>query len=171
MVVGISQKLITPIIERTRNGVSEQNLANYVVGASNGGANPQPLYDAVVRRGFADAILDLNGRGLNLSMDEEALREGVPTILQRTRDGYSESTLADVVEVAGHPQWFYDEVVRHGFADAVTQIKQAKPGIRADSSSAYEGLGVLSAKVGNGYSEDHVKAFLQATGLNNLISF
>ena len=166
----ISLLLIRPIIAKTRNGISEQNLANYIVGAFNGGANPQPLYDEVVRHGFADAILNLSKTRLKLRMNPDALHEGTPIILQRTRDGYSESTLANVVEVAGHPQWMYDEVVRHGFADAVTQIKQAKPNIRADSGSAYEGLGVLSAKVGNGYSQEHVRAFLQAVGLNNLIS-
>ena len=160
----ISSIIMDSILDRTWNGVSEENLAHYVIGVNRGNSDSQSLYNKVIKNGYAKAAIKIEEHVRGLSIDIQHAREGITRVLGRVWNGYSEDHLARFVGLAGNPQELYNEVVRNGFVEATEQIKKANPSVETNEKYAREGITRVLGRVWNGYSEDHLARFVGLAG-------
>ena len=152
------------MLNKIGDGVSEEDLTNYVVGVSKGKGNSQLLYEKIIKEGYAQAAVKIDKGAEGLRVDIQDAREGMIKVIKKIWKGYSQRDLVKFVGLAGNPQELYNEVVRNGFIDAVEKIKQANPKVEIYKKYALEGMAKILKKIGWGYSEDDLANFVGLAG-------
>ena len=154
------------IIEMARKGVSEQSVAMYVMGVDLSSYSTEKLFEKIIREGFAEAAIRINNEIRVLRPSPEIFSNGMPNIMKRARNGYSEETVGKFVLLSGIQQDLYDTIVEHGFVEAVRVVFEQNPKVLPSNSDIpYLGLARVCARVRDGYVPQIMADFVQMTGL------